>query len=98
MKRKEIEMLVVKAAKAVAEQHDVPPASIKTTTCFFGYKGCFNSLAIVQLVVELEERLESDHGVKLILADELAMSRESPFRTAKTLADRIEMLINSKKA
>ncbi len=98
MKRQEIEKMVIKAAKTIAEQNDIPSASIKTSTCLFGEKGCFDSLSIVHLLIELEERLETDHGIKVVLSDEFAMAKNSPFRSPKTLTDKIEKLLTAGKA
>ena len=56
-----------------------------------------DSLGLVELVVEVEQRLRRDHGADVTLADERAMSqRRSPFRTVGTLADYVGELIGER--
>lgn len=57
-------------------------------TPLMGGDAAIDSLGLVTVIVEVEQRLQDDHGVSVILADERAMSQHhSPFRTAGTLAD-----------
>lgn len=60
----------------------------------FGREGVLNSLALVSLIVMVEQALEDRMNLSLILADERAMSqRSSPFRTAASLIDYILALV-----
>ena len=60
----------------------------------FGVSGRLDSLALVSLILDVEERLSQEYGVSISLADDRAMSqRNSPFRTAAVLADYIESLL-----
>ena len=60
----------------------------------YGSKGFLDSLGLVNLVVELEERIEEEYGVLLAIADERAMSRRrSPFLTVNTLTDYLKELL-----
>ncbi|MGC8453738.1 MAG: hypothetical protein ACL9RN_12100 [Cylindrospermopsis raciborskii] len=53
-----------------------------------------NSMELVMLIAELEERIADQFGVRLILADDRAMSRKtSPFLSIKTLVNYIEFLL-----
>lgn len=53
-----------------------------------GRGAVIDSLGLVALIVEVEQRLEERHGFVVTLADERAMSqRHSPFRTVGTLTD-----------
>lgn len=55
-----------------------------------GRGAALDSLGLVALVVEVEQRLEERYGVVVTLADERAMSqRHSPFRTVGTLTDHV---------
>jgi acyl carrier protein len=59
----------------------------------FGEAGKLDSLALVNLIVAVEERIEEDFDTTISLADERALSQtESPFRTVSTLADYINSL------
>ena len=63
-------------------------------TVLFGNGGCLDSLGLVNLVITIEQNIEDDCGVKIIIADERAMSQKySPFRTLGSLVDYIEMLL-----
>ena len=63
----------------------------------FGGGGPLDSMALVNLVVELEELIQDDYGITITLADEKAMSRRtSLFSRVKYLIDYIkEMNTNS---
>ena len=53
----------------------------------FGRAGRLDSLALVNLIVAIEQAIEDDFGVSVALADEKAVSqRSSPFRTVGSLA------------
>tara|TARA_B100000795_G_scaffold96809_1_gene71069 strand:+ start:3108 stop:3401 length:294 start_codon:yes stop_codon:yes gene_type:complete len=57
----------------------------------FGGDGPLDSMALVNLVVDLEEFIEDDFGKTITLADEKAMSRRtSPFSVVKNLVDYIQ--------
>jgi len=63
------------------------------TTRLLGGDTMLDSLGLVELIVDVEQRLEAELGVAVTLADERAMSlRQSPFRTVDTLADYICVL------
>lgn len=58
------------------------PALKATHSHLMGSEGVLSSIGLVTLVVDLKQKLGEDHGLSVILADELAMSqRGSPFRT-----------------
>jgi acyl carrier protein len=60
----------------------------------FGRGSKLDSLGLVNLILMVEERIESTYGVKLTLADERALSQErSPFRSVPRLAEYICVLL-----
>ena len=72
--------------------------SNKEETRLFGGGAPLDSLSLVSLIVEIEEKIEDNFGISLILADEKAMSRRtSPFSKISYLVDYIEELINLEK-
>jgi acyl carrier protein len=78
--------------EAVRDQLDADGAEdvrpITEDTPLIGGSAPIDSLGLVTVIVELEQRLQSDYGVMATLVDEQAMSqRYSPFRTVGTLAD-----------
>ena len=69
----------------VAKRPDAP---------LFGGDGPLDSLALVALVVAVEERIEDLCGVAVSLVSDEAMSKaRSPFRTLATLTAYVETLI-----
>ena len=68
----------------------------KPDEVLFGQSGKLDSLGLVNLIVALEGMVEDELDVTITLADEKAMSmKNSPFRTIQTLADYINLLIES---
>ncbi len=75
---------------ALAEKGKAPPADLGPDTEVFGGGALLDSLGLVTMVMELETRLEEEHGVSVVLASDKAMSRRSsPFRTLGALVDYI---------
>jgi|SRR3982750_2994696 len=81
--------IVVASLKEVFAQVGTPgPDNITDDTVLVGNEAVIDSLGVVSLIVEVEQRLESEHGISVTLANDKAMSaRNSPFRTVGVLAD-----------
>ena len=63
-------------------------------TKLYGANGALDSLALVSLITDIEERISDGFDVDIVLADEKAMSqRNSPFNTINTLTMYIEQLV-----
>jgi acyl carrier protein len=63
-------------------------------TNLFGAGAALDSLGLVNLIVAVEERIETGTGKGIRLVSEKAMSRrQSPFRTVSTLAEYIDELL-----
>lgn len=72
----------------------LPPGPPNPEARLFGKEGLLDSLALVQLIVEYEEKLFEKTGRALTLADDRAFSRErSPFRTPAALASYVSELL-----
>ncbi len=68
------------------EGHSRP--ALGPTTRLVGADSVLDSLGLVTLIVDIEDRLRSHHGISVTLADDRAMSRtKSPFRTVQSLAE-----------
>lgn len=64
-------------------------------TILFGPASVLDSLSVVSLLMAVEEKIEEKGGKGVTLANDRAMSRRSsPYRTAGTLAEYIEELMN----
>jgi carbonic anhydrase/acetyltransferase-like protein (isoleucine patch superfamily)/acyl carrier protein len=72
-----------------------------TSTALFngsiGNAGNLDSLGLLNLIVATEQRVESEFGITITLADERAMSQKnSPFRTIGTLTNYVSLLLEEK--
>ena len=73
----------------------VPLSGIRVSTSLIGQHGVLDSMGLVTLIVDVEQRLEEEHGIVLILADDRAMSQsKSPFRSVGSLVDHICALMS----
>lgn len=63
-------------------------------TILFGENGQLDSLALVNLIVIIEQNIEDELNVSITIADEKAMSQKhSPFKTVETLMNYIQTLL-----
>lgn len=67
-------------------------------TPLFGKDGVLDSLALVNLIVQIEESIAEEFNNPITLTSEKAMSRKvSPFLTVGTLTDYIEEILSEAK-
>src|SRR5213596_2558331 len=92
----ELVSLIVKAAREFGEHGRVAlPATIDDDTPLFGREGFLDSMALVSLVVAVEQAIEDELGVSVSLADDRALSqRNSPYRTVGSLAEYAARLLD----
>jgi acyl carrier protein len=82
--------IVTRSLRELIDQLGDTPPDITEDTVIVGKDAVVDSLGVVSLVVEIEQRLEAEHNLAVTLASEKAMSqRSSPFRTVGVLADYI---------
>ena len=63
-------------------------------TRLVGERGVLDSVALVGLIVLVEERVQAELGLTLTVADDRAFSQEkSPFRTLGALCEYVELLV-----
>ena len=93
--KSKITALVISSLQGMLSEGENPLIDpIDESTCLIGHQSVLDSLGLVTLLVDLEQRLDEEYGLSLTLADERAMSRQqSPFRTVQALADYICLLI-----
>ena len=89
--RKEAYDIVIESLNEVfAQSGTTPPDSLTEDTVLVGTEPVLDSLGVVQLIVEVEQRVEERHSISVTLANDKAMSqRNSPFRTVGVLADHV---------
>jgi len=77
--------------QVVAELNPTLPDPVQmksgAAAALYGRSGVLDSMALVSLVVALEQLIEEEYGINVALADERAVSQSSsPFRTVGSLA------------
>ncbi len=99
MEINEVEGWVVRSVNEILETLCLQiDGSVTLDTTLFGPNGILRSMDLVVLIVDLEEKIESEYGISLILADDKAMSQQkSPFRTVSSLSRYICMLMGEMK-
>lgn len=91
--------LVLAGLREVLVQSDRPvPADLGADTFLIGRRAALDSLNLVTLIVDLEQKIEEEYDLALTLADDRAMSQKnSPFLTVQSLTDYICMLIDEER-
>lgn len=93
MSNAEITAVVLDAVRYVGE--DQKKAELIDATESTRILGVLDSLGVVFLLTELEERISDKLDVEVVLADERAMSQKtSPFRRVSTLVKYVDLLIS----
>ena len=93
--RSEIAEIILAALREVKEQMGKNGHfEVSSKTRLYGRGSDLDSLGLVQLVVDVEEKVGERFGVPVTLTDERAMSQEhSPFRTTESLTDYVTDLL-----
>jgi acyl carrier protein len=82
--------IVLAALREAVDQNGGDASTVTEETVIVGPGAVIDSIGVVSLIVDIEQRLETEHSVSVTLANDRAMSqRNSPFRTATVLADHI---------
>jgi acyl carrier protein len=79
---------IIEATRSIAEEQgiDLPP-EMNESTRLFGEGGLLDSLALVSLVIAVEQGIEEKFGTRVEIADDKALSQKnSPYRTIGSLA------------
>jgi acyl carrier protein len=89
----EIVLDSIRNLNAVIQQPELENPTQNTR--LFGSNGILDSISLVSLILEVEERVNDEFGKNIVLADERAMSqRTSPFRSVRALCAYIEKMLN----
>jgi D-alanine--poly(phosphoribitol) ligase subunit 2 len=81
--------IVVSAVREVSMTLEMPVPFDKGEECpLYGNGGALDSISLVSLIVNVEQRIEDEFSLSIILANEKAMSqRHSPFLTIGSLSN-----------
>ena len=94
--RSQIEALVIESVHLLAEDFEIKVlGTLDANTCLYGADAPLDSMALVNLIADIEDAVSEQFDASITLADEKAMSaKNSPFRSIDSLveaiADRIE--------
>tara|TARA_B100001564_G_scaffold340438_1_gene334110 strand:+ start:177 stop:467 length:291 start_codon:yes stop_codon:yes gene_type:complete len=92
---KNIENIVIEVINDLNDELEKDELNNPTThTKLYGGNGVLDSMGLVILITDLEERISKEFDKEIVLADEKAMSqRTSPFRNIGTLVKYIQQII-----
>jgi len=89
-----LSIVLASIQEVFAQNGDTAPAGLTEDTVLVGTDPVLDSLGVVSLIVEIEQRVESEHGASVTLANDKAMSqRNSPFRTVGVLTDHLVSMV-----
>lgn len=96
----ELVQMIIETTREIASDQGIDVgATLNADTRLFGEGGLLDSMALVSLVVAVEQAIEERHGVPVALADEKALSqRSSPYRTVGSLAAYAARELDSRRA
>ena len=80
------------------ENNELPVDSLNESTSLLGRRSVIDSMGLVTLLVNIEQKITEDHRITITIADERAMSQEkSPFLTVQSLSDYTWLLIEDQR-
>ncbi|MGJ8653657.1 MAG: hypothetical protein ACSHX8_10325 [Opitutaceae bacterium] len=87
--RSEIEALVLQSVRTLAEDFEIEALLTPTADSpLYGNEGALDSMALVNLIADIEDAVSESFDASIALADEKAMSaKNSPYRSVKSLTD-----------
>lgn len=87
----EIESLVIESVRQLAEDFELDALeAADAQSCLYGGDGPLDSMALVNLIADLEEAVAEKFGQSVALTDEKAMSaKHSPYRSVSSLTEAI---------
>lgn len=90
-----VKKIVISTIKELNEELESEELiDISDSTRLYGTNGVLDSLSLVSLIADLEEKISEDFERDIVLADEKAMSQKtSPFRSVETLVNYIQQLL-----
>lgn len=89
--RTAIEALILESVQLLAEDFELNALKAPTAdTALYGEGGALDSMALVNLIADIEDALSEKFEIEIALADEKAMSaKNSPYRNVRSLTDAV---------
>lgn len=92
--RQQVVAVILSALQDVLASDDGEAVALDENTRLIGRSAVLDSMGLVTLIVEAEQRLEADYDIVVVLADDRAMSQtRSPFLSVGALADYVMQLV-----
>ncbi|PXA02921.1 hypothetical protein DDZ13_14550 [Coraliomargarita sinensis] len=87
----EIESLVIECVRMLSKDFEIDAlADVKKDSLLYGEGGPLDSMALVNLIADIEDAVAEQYGATITLADERALSaKRSPFRSVADLSQAI---------
>ena len=95
MSLERIENIIIESLKEYNQDNESTKFDNPTNkTRLYGEKSVLDSIGLVYLITDIEEKVSDEFSKNIVLADEKAMSQKtSPFRDVETLAKYIQNLL-----
>lgn len=95
MSLEKIENIIIESLKECNQELENAELNNTTNkTRLYGEKSVLDSIGLVYLITDIEEKISDKFSKNIVLADEKAMSQKtSPFRDVETLAKYIQNLL-----
>ncbi len=95
--RNDIAKIVLETLRELGEDLNIDALKIANEqTRLFGVKSSLDSIALVNFIADVEERISDELEIEIVLANQNAMSRtHSPFRKVSSCIDYIVELITN---
>jgi acyl carrier protein len=89
--RQAVETLILDSVKLLAEDFDLQALKQPTPDSpLYGEEGALDSMALINLIADIEDALDEQYAASIALADEKAMSaKKSPYRNVGALTDAV---------
>lgn len=89
-----LSIVIASIEEVFAQTGTDAPGALTEDTVLVGKDAVLDSLGVVSLIVEVEQRVEGEHNASVTLANDKAMSaRNSPFRTVGVLTDHVVAMV-----
>lgn len=87
----EIQSLVIESVRRLADDFEIHALQeASASTSLYGANGALDSMALVNLIADLEDEVAAKYQCAISLADERAMSaKRSPYQSIDTLTEAI---------
>lgn len=95
--KEELEAIILDELRKMAnELQNTELLSCDSDTALMGANSALDSIALVTLLINIEESIGAKYSKEIVIADEKAMSQKiSPFRSVRALAAYLEKVIKA---